>query len=152
VRGLAGEDGSIGAGESVYYIRTLPMIPPSYRLPRMPSRDLVRAFLLLYLVTGMVVLFQSLQTVWAAHLGAIRPPDRIHAMILGSLEAVAAVLFLIPRTMRLGAVGLLAVFVTAFALHATHGGPDLGLMIYAAVVLFIRVHGVQPSYFTHLRA
>ena len=117
----------------------------------MPPRNLVRAFLGLYVVTGVVVLLQSVQTVLAARAGYIRPPDQIHAIILGSFEAVAALLFLVPTTMRWGAAGLLSIFLAAIALHAGHGSFPSTLLVYGAAVLFVRVHGVQTSYFHALR-
>jgi uncharacterized membrane protein YphA (DoxX/SURF4 family) len=117
----------------------------------MPRPSLVRAFLLLYLVTGLIVLFESIATVRAAYLGQMRPQDQLHAMILGSFEAVAAVLFLIPRFLRWGAAGLLVIFAAAFAIHAGRGGPNWTLLIYAAVVLFVRVQGVDRAYFAHLK-
>lgn len=51
--------------------------------------------------------------------------------------------FLIPRTMRWGAAALLVIFALAFGLHLLGGHPNLDLLIYAAAVVFIRVHGVQ---------
>jgi hypothetical protein len=45
--------------------------------------------------------------------------------------------------MRWGAAGLLVVFLLAFALHTVEGHPPLTLMVYAAGVLFVRVHGVE---------
>jgi hypothetical protein len=109
----------------------------------MPSRSLVRAFLALYVTLGVIVLAESVRTVMAAVGGHFHPHDRSHAILLGCLESVAAVLFLIPRTMRLGAAGLLLVFVLAFLRHALGGEPPLALLVYGVAVLFVRVHGVQ---------
>jgi uncharacterized membrane protein YphA (DoxX/SURF4 family) len=106
----------------------------------------------LYLLTGLVVLIQSLNTVRQANLGAIRPPDQQLALLLGAFETVAAVLFMIPRLMRWGAAGLLVVFAAAFAIHALHGGPNWTLLVYAAVVLFVRIHGVENRYFRLARS
>jgi uncharacterized membrane protein YphA (DoxX/SURF4 family) len=110
----------------------------------MPGRSLVRAFVALYLTLGAVVLVQSVQTVIGARRGAFRPGDQLHAFILGSVEVVGALLFLIPRTMRTGAAVLLAIFALAFLLHATEGDLHLTLLVYAAGVLFVRIHGVRP--------
>src|SRR5882672_4448846 len=109
----------------------------------MPSRSLVRAFLGLYVVLGLVVLVESIGTVVAATHGDSHGHDRLHALILGSFEIFAAALFLVPRTMRWGAAGLLVIFLLAFAIHASRGSPPLTLLVYAAGVLFVRVHGVQ---------
>ena len=109
----------------------------------MPTRALVRAFIALYVTVGLVVLIQSIQTVLAASRGAMPSEDRQHALILGSLEIGAAILFLLPRTMRIGAVGLLGIFALAFALHAVRGDVSLTLLTYAAAVFFVRTHGVD---------
>jgi hypothetical protein len=109
----------------------------------MPNRALVRAFVALYVTLGAVVLVQSIQTVLNARRGQLPPGDKLHALILGSLETGAALLFLVPRTMRVGAAGLLAIFALAFLLHATEGDLHLTLLVYAAGVLFVRIHGVR---------
>jgi len=110
----------------------------------MPSPSLVRAFRLFHVTLGAVVLIQSVQTVLAARGGHFPPGDRVHALLLGSLEAVAALLFLVPRTMRAGAVLLLLIFAVAFGVHALRGDTALTLLVYAAGVLFVRVHGTVP--------
>jgi uncharacterized membrane protein YphA (DoxX/SURF4 family) len=92
---------------------------------------------------GIIVCLESVQTVIAALQGGFSPSNRPHALLLGALETAAAILFLIPRTMRWGAAGLLTIFVLAFGLHLAGGHPNFALLIYAAAVLFIRVHGVQ---------
>jgi uncharacterized membrane protein YphA (DoxX/SURF4 family) len=109
----------------------------------MPQRSLVRAFLALYIIVGLTVLVGSIETVLAAYHGQIRSPDRVHALVLGSFETVAALVFLIPRTMRAGAAALLVIFLLAFVIHAGRGDAHLDLLVYAAAVLFVRVHGVQ---------
>lgn len=107
-----------------------------------PPRALVRSFLALYATLGVVILVQSVQTVLAARAGAMHGSDRLHALVLGRVEAVAAVAFLVPRAMQAGAVALLAIFALAFGLHLLQGSPNLGLLVYGAGVLFVRVHGV----------
>ena len=109
----------------------------------MAPRSLVRAFLILYVTLGLVVLAQSVQTVIAAHHGAAITPDRLHALLVGAVEAIAALLFLVPQTMGVGANTLLAVFALAFGLHALEGHPNFTLLVYAAGVLFVRIHGVR---------
>ena len=109
----------------------------------MPSPSLVRSFLALYLTVGIIIAIESVETVVAALHGGFSPHDRPHAIVLGTLEAVAALLFLIPRTMRWGAGALLLIFALAFGLHLASGHPNLDLLIYAAAVLFVRVHGVR---------
>ena len=109
----------------------------------MPQKSLVRAFLALYVTVGVAVLILSIETVLGAYHGRIGGADRVHALVIGSLETIAAVVFLIPRTMRTGAAALIAIFLLAFAIHASQGGLHLDLLVYTAAVLFVRVHGVQ---------
>src|SRR6478609_2310182 len=79
------------------------------------ARYLRHAFLLFQLVLGAALLWGSLHTV--IHLGASDP----HALVIGSVEALAAVAFLVPRTMRAGAGVLLVVIALAFVIHALRG-------------------------------
>jgi hypothetical protein len=62
--------------------------------------------------------------------------------LLASAEAVAAIVFVIPRTMRIGATMLLAILAVAFVIHALQGEVASQLLLYAAVVAFVLVHGV----------
>ena len=71
----------------------------------MPPRGLVRAFVAQWWTAGLLLLVWSVQTAQTA-----LPAGRgytPHVALLGLVEAAAAVLFLIPRTMRLGAAALL---------------------------------------------
>lgn len=105
----------------------------------MPPRNLMRAFLFLWIVAGVVLLVASVETVhqgwFAAH--GVNP----HLVLLGGVEAVAAALFLVPRTMRIGAIGLLATIGIALAVHAALGQYRGDLLFYAAAVGFVLVHG-----------
>lgn len=104
----------------------------------MPSRSVLRAFLALWIVSGVVILLASALTVRAALPGAREANP--HVALLGAAEAVAALLFLVPRTLRLGAAGLLATIGIAFVLHAMLGQFRGDLLVYAAAVLFVAVH------------
>jgi uncharacterized membrane protein len=106
-------------------------------------RRLSRAFAILYLTLGLVVLVQSVSTVVEAVRASVPIADRHHGLILGGLETLAAVLLLIPRTMRLGASALLVIFALAFAFHAVQGDVAWPLLVYGAAVFFVRTHGVS---------
>ena len=109
----------------------------------MPPRSLVRAFLALYVTLGVVVVIQSVQTVVSAYRGFFTGHEQLLALILGSLETIAAILFLIPRTMRIGAYSLVTIFALAFFLHAHAGQPNFALLVYLAGTLFVLMHGVK---------
>lgn len=60
--------------------------------------------------------------------------------MIGSVEALGAVAFLMPRTLRLGALLLLITIVPAVVLHAARGEWRPDLLVYAAGVLLVAVH------------
>src|SRR5262245_3933334 len=56
-------------------------------------------------------------------------------IVLGAAELVAAVLFVVPRTLRAGGLALLAVLAAAAALHAAIGErPPISFVVYAAAI------------------
>lgn len=103
----------------------------------MPSHRLLRAFVALWWTLGVVLLVLSVQTVKDALGPSLQPP----LVILAGAEAVAALLFLLPRTMRLGAAGLLAVLSVAFLVHLALRQFRWDLLVFAAGVYFVLVHG-----------
>jgi hypothetical protein len=79
----------------------------------------------LHWTVGLVVLLESCRTFYAAHFSAHAAG---HAGILNSVrlflsgtEIVAALLFLVPLTTRLGGYMLLAIFALAIVVHGLHG-------------------------------
>jgi hypothetical protein len=98
----------------------------------------------LHVVVGVVVLIESLifalspaSAAAFAHTGLphlLRP-------VLGWVEAVAAILFLIPRTVIVGGWSLLVVFVVAVFVHVLHGEYNVGsLVVLAAAVFAVMAH------------
>jgi len=102
----------------------------------MPSRGLLRAFLSLWVVTGVALLTGSAETVRQALGGRPNP----HLALLAAVEAAAALLFLVPRTTRVGAVGLVTTIGVAFAVHVALGQFRGDLLVYAAAAAFVGVH------------
>ena len=101
-------------------------------------QTLRRSFIAFHLTLGAVVFLQSvtavLQTRGASHTS--------HAVaVLAGAEAVAALLFVVPATLRAGALSLLAIFFFALAFHGLHGELQSTLLVYAAGVFFVLVHG-----------
>lgn len=102
---------------------------------------------LLRWTVGMVVLWQSWLTFHASvsHLhvaehSAALAPVRV---LLSGAEIVAAVLFLAPRTRKLGGYLLLVIFALAIAIHALHGDARgfETLLVYGAAVLACLTEG-----------
>jgi hypothetical protein len=110
----------------------------------MPSRHLVRAFFALWWILGLLLLAYSVGTAWHA-LRFGTGGGSLHVAALASVEAVAALLFLVPSTMRVAGVCLLATFAVAFVVHAGRGEVASQLLLYAASVIFIMVHGRVPA-------
>lgn len=110
----------------------------------MPTRNLVRAFLALWWTVGLLLFLYSVRTV-IGELSVNGGGAHSHVAILAAAEAIAALLFLLPHTMRAGGIGLLVVFLLAFTLHALRGEFASQLLLYAAAVTFIVVHGPPPA-------
>ena len=105
----------------------------------MPRRNLMRGFLFLWVVTGVALLYGSVETVRSALASSAHANP--HLVVLGSVEAVAAALFLVRRLMRFAAIGLLITIGVAFAVHTALHEFRGDLLLYAAAVAFIRIHG-----------
>ncbi len=107
----------------------------------MTDPNLRRAFIVLHAALGLGLLAATLQM----GLHAMREHGGLglHLGFLVALEGIGAVLFLIPRTLRVGAIALLIVLVGGFALHLTRGEFEAQLLVYAAAVWFVFVHGAE---------
>jgi uncharacterized membrane protein YphA (DoxX/SURF4 family) len=103
------------------------------------SREM-QSFRILWWTLGIGILVMSVQTVLSAR--GMHSHDEIHAALIGTLEAISAILFLIPKTMRIGAVGLLLTIFIAFAIHTLMHHFRWDLLIYAAAVFYVRARGV----------
>jgi hypothetical protein len=116
----------------------------------MPPVSLVRAFVVQWWTIGIVLLYLSVKTVYAGFTGGGGHDG--HLVLVGGIEALAAVLFLIPRTLRVGAAGLLMLFALVFLIHALRLQLRGDILVYAAVVFFVAVHGSVPMAWLRPRA
>jgi uncharacterized membrane protein YphA (DoxX/SURF4 family) len=102
----------------------------------MTTSSPTRSMQLLRWILGIVIFIASVQTVWRAYPEIHGAGHQgIHAwiaLVLGSVETVGAILFLLPQTLRTGGWILLAVFAVAFAFHGLQGDFRGDLLIYAA--------------------
>ena len=103
-----------------------------------------RAFLTFHLILGLALLWSSVHTV--LHLGTGDP----HALVIGSVEALGAVCFLVPRTLRFGAALLGLTLVGAIVVHAGRGEWRPDLLVYLAGVVLVTVHGSAWQHMPHL--
>jgi hypothetical protein len=107
----------------------------------MPPRRLVLAFVAFWLTLGIALFAASARTLVSA---LSSPHADGHLALLAGLEAAAAALFLVPRTLRLGAFGLLATLAIALFHHAVSGEIPWLLLPCAAGTAFVLVHGPVP--------
>jgi hypothetical protein len=61
----------------------------------------------------------------------------MHEHLVGWLELVAVILFILPRVWPIGAALLLVVFAGAFALHASHGQYMIWLAYPAIIIVLL---------------
>jgi len=108
-------------------------------------QKLVRSFALFHLTLGAVVFAASVMTLAHATGG---PHVNPHLALLAGIEAIGAVLFLLPWTLRLGGTLLLVTFAIAILLHFHDGSFPMSLLVYAAGTFFVMTHG---EVFTRLR-
>ena len=83
-------------------------------------------------IESVLTVFHSLHSTTESHLGVILP-------YFAGLEAIAALLLLIPQTLKIGGVVLLVIFAAALIVH----GPaqQMPLFVYAAGVIFLMANG-----------
>ena len=108
------------------------------------NQSLRRSFVGFHLTLASVVFVQSVLAIFKALLA--EPDANWHLFILASVEAVAAILFVIPVTLRVGGIALCLVFFVAFTAHAIVGEFELGLLVYGAGTVFILFHGAGYSH------
>jgi hypothetical protein len=97
-----------------------------------------RAFQLFHAVLGLGLLAMSLLAlVHALH----ELDEHGHFAFVAGLEALGAVLLLIPQTVRWGGATLLVVLLPGFVNHLARGDWEIQLLIFAAGVWFVMVHG-----------
>jgi hypothetical protein len=107
----------------------------------MSNQTLRRSFIIFHLTLALVVLAQSLVTVFQISGSNFSKHAKLLVALLAGAEAVAALLFIVPATLRAGAFALLAIFFFALAFHGLHGEFPSTLLVYAAGVFFVMTHG-----------
>jgi len=102
----------------------------------MPESERIRrAFMVFHVMLGLALLWSSVHTV--LHLGS----TDLHAGVIGSIEVAGAVAFLVPRTLRVGGTMLLLALIGAILVHAGRDDWRPDLLVYAAGVMLVTVHG-----------
>ena len=104
-----------------------------------------RSFIGFHLILGLTLLYLSARTV----LQAVQPgPQHLnpHLALIGSVELIGAVLFLFPRSLRVGGTLLLLSIGLAFVTHVAAGQFRGDLLVYAAGTWFVMAHGSAWSH------
>ena len=99
-----------------------------------------RSFVAFHLTLGLGLLFGSIQTLLHALAPANRPSHQ-HLALVAAVEAIGAILFVLPGTLRPGALLLVLTIGLAFIAHAIQGEWRPDLAIYATGAWFVFVHG-----------
>ena len=103
----------------------------------MTAANLRRAFMVFHAALGGGLLVLSHNTLFhALHAHGVG-----HLALVAALEMVGALLLLIPRTLKVGGIALLVVLLPGFVVHLTRGEWEPQLLIYAAGVWLVMVHG-----------
>lgn len=102
----------------------------------MTAVNVRREFRLFHAILGIGLLILSLQALRHA-LGEHEGGGQLHLAMVSGLQAVSAVLFLIPRTVRWGGAILLLILIVGFTEALTRGELELQRLIYAAGVWFV---------------
>jgi hypothetical protein len=94
---------------------------------------------------GIVITVESILTAWNAypeiHVGGHHGVHAWVRLILGSVESVGAILFVLPATLFVGGWTLLTVFAFAILFHVLQGELFMGnLLIYAAATAACMAH------------
>ncbi len=98
-------------------------------------------FIVLHLTLGLVVLYGSVRTVLGGLRVAAGGGPHWHLVLLGTLEAIGALLFLLPRCTRLGGGIMLLTFAFAIVAHALQREFPGNLLVYAAATWLVMVSG-----------
>jgi len=64
-----------------------------------------------------------------------------HLLAFAAIQGIAALLFIWPRTMRIGGCVLVCAFVIAAVVHLLRGEFPSEHLVYAVAVLFVMIHG-----------
>ena len=108
----------------------------------MARPSLQRAFVAFHLTLGGALLYASVMTVLHA---ASEGASHRHLLVLASVEAVGAALFLIPRLLLAGGALLLLTIGGAFVVHLVRSELRPDLLVYAMGTVFVMVHGPVTS-------
>ncbi len=98
-----------------------------------------RTFIIFHTTLTAVIFIESTYTLWDALAAHKFGRLSLHAALVSGGELIGAVLFIIPKTLQAGGVILLIIFAVVLTVHGVRA--ELPILVYAAGVVFIMVHG-----------
>ncbi len=106
------------------------------------NHTLSRAYTAFRIVLGASLLYGSVSTAvhGAANMGGGHGASHFHLFLLGSIEAVGALLLLLPRVIQAGVVLLVLTIAPALVVHTFRGELRPDLLVYLAGVMLVFVH------------
>ena len=114
------------------------MIIGQYIVEDEPDRNLRRTFIGLHLTLVLVALVQAGRVL---HHAVGEPAGHHHLLFFSAFQILSALLFLVPRTMRIGGIFLVVIFVHGVLFDASRGDFPATSLVFAAATLFVTVHG-----------
>jgi uncharacterized membrane protein YphA (DoxX/SURF4 family) len=106
------------------------------------NQNLSRALTAFRIVLAVSLLYGSVSTAvhGAANMGGGHGASHFHLFLLGSIEAVGALLLLVPRVVQVGAVILVLTIAPALVVHTFRGELRPDLLAYLAGVVLVFAH------------
>ena len=96
-----------------------------------------QSFTVLHVALGLILVVEG--TLTLVH--ALSVHHDSHPVAFGTVEAMAALLFIWPRTIRLGGCILFCAFLIAAVVHLLRGEFPSEHLVYAVAALFVMIHG-----------
>ena len=108
--------------------------------------SLQRSLTVFRIVLGLALLYGSVRTVIeaAGATGAAHAAG-VHAMLIGGIEAIGALLILLPRTRSAGALLLIITISVAFLLHLLRREFRPDLLVYLAGAILVGAQAREPA-------
>jgi uncharacterized membrane protein YphA (DoxX/SURF4 family) len=109
----------------------------------MTSNAFGRVFLAFHLILGATLLVLSVLSLHSTLRGST---PSVHVLLVAGVEALGAVLFLVPRTVRIGAALLALTLLVALFLHAARAQFRGDLLVYLAGVVLVASRATRGGF------
>ena len=103
----------------------------------MVDLSVIRSFVTLHIALGLTLAVEGVLTL----VHAVAEHHDSHLLAYATMEVIAALLFIWPRTMRIGGCILVCAFLFAAVVHLLRGEFPSEHLVYAVAVLFVMIPG-----------